>query len=217
MPLSAIIITFNEETNLERCLRSISWVDEIIVVDSFSTDRTLEIARRYTRHVIQHRYEGDIPQREIGFRAAAGDWLMYIDADEEVTDQLRHQITDVLRSPGAKPGYAFLRKSRIFGTWTEHGGWFPDYTFRLFRKDAYVAEPAEVHGGFTVKGERGVLEGLLLHYTYPSIHRYLSKMNDYTSLAVHNKLMGDGVGNIGFVKIVLSPFSEFFRKFFSNK
>ena len=217
MSLTAVVITYNEEANLERCLRSIGWVDEIIVVDSFSSDHTVEIARRYTTHILQHVYDGDIPQRELGFRAATGEWLMYVDADEEVTDRLREQITDVVHSPAAKSGYAFLRKSRIFGKWTEHGGWFPDYTFRLFRKDAYLAEPAEVHGGFTVRGARGVLDGLLLHHTYPSIQRYLSKMNDYTSLAVHNKLREDPAKSIGIIKIVFSPCSEFFRKFVSNK
>jgi len=216
--LSVIVITYNEEQNIERCLRSVRWADEIIVVDSFSTDRTVEIARGMTATVLEHAYDGDIPQRERGFAHATGDWLMYLDADEEVSPELGAEIRDLLSQPPSGPdGYTLLRKSMIFGTWTEHGGWFPDLTFRLFRKGRYVAEPAEVHGGFTVRGKKGTLSGLLHHYTYNSIEQYLGKMNAYTSLAVSNKLKDDPHADAGPVKIILSPVSHFFRKFISNK
>ncbi len=213
--LSVVVITCNEERNIERCLRSVQWADEIILVDSGSTDRTLEIARKFSPHIFSHPYDGDIPQRERGFARAAGDWLMYIDADEEVSPELKTDIIRTVADPGSKPGYSFLRKSMIFGRWTEHGGWFPDHTFRLFRKDSYRPEHAEVHGGFTVDGEKGILAGLLFHYTYDSIEQYLSKMNDYTSLAVSNKMKGER-SDARLAKIILSPLSHFARKFFSN-
>jgi glycosyltransferase involved in cell wall biosynthesis len=215
--LSVIIITYNEERNIERCLRSVQWADEIIVVDSLSTDRTVEICKQFTGNILLHEYDGDIPQRERGFALASGEWLMYIDADEEISIELKDEILGVINGATPKEGYSFLRKSFIFGTWTEHGGWFPDYTFRLFRKDSYVAEYAEVHGGFSVRGEKGVLNGHLYHYTYESIEQYLSKMNDYTSLAVFNKLKDDPSIDVGVMKIVLSPLSHFFRKFISTK
>src|SRR5260221_1827683 len=179
--LSVVVITFNEENNIERCLRSVRWADEVVVVDSFSSDRTVGLAKKYADTVIQHEFDGDIPQRERGFAVAAGTWLLYVDADEEATPELEAEIRAVLASHDARAGYEIPRKVFIFGTQIAHGGWQPDYAFRLFRRDRYRAEAAEVHGGFTVDGPRGRLPGLLNPYTYDSIGQYVAKMNDYTS------------------------------------
>jgi len=215
--LSVVVITYNEEKNIERCLRSVSWADEIIVVDSFSTDRTLEMAKKFTTRIIQHEYDGDIPQRERGFALAKGDWLFYIDADEEVSEELKEEILATLKSTDAKKGYDVPRKVSALGKWIYHGGWFPDYTFRLFRRDKYVAQPAEVHGGFTVQGEKGRLKGFLMHYTYASIEQYLEKMNSYTSLQVSGKLKENPGIAVGWTKLIFSPLSHFLRKFISQK
>lgn len=215
--LSVVVITHNEERNIERCLKSVQWADEIIVVDSFSTDRTVEIAKFYTSSILQHEFDGDIPQRERGFALAKSDWLLYIDADEEVTDELKNEILSTIASPHAKDGYYVTRKVCAFGKWIEHGGWFPDYTFRLFKKDKYLAEYAEVHGGFTVRGEKGKLQGFLLHYTYNKIEDYLEKMNVYTSLQVSNKLKDNPHINIQPLKLLLSPLSHFYRMFIVRK
>lgn len=212
--LSVVVITFNEERNIGRCLKSIRWADEIIIVDSFSTDRTIEIARGYTSMIVQHEFDGDIPQRERGFAAAKGDWLMYIDADEEASEQLEQEVRTVINSPDARGGYYVSRKVSILGQWILHGGWYPDPSFRLFRRSAYVALPAEVHGGFAVNGTTGRLDSELYHYTYASLEEYLRKMNAYTSLQVSNKLREDPQRSAGVRKIVLSPLSHFVRKFF---
>ena len=215
--LSVVLITLNEEHNIDRCLASVSWADEIIVVDSFSTDATIDRARRYTDIILQHAYDGDIRQRERGFALATGEWLFYIDADEEVTPELREEILSVMRDPAAKPGYSVPRRVEVFGAWIMHGGWYPDWTFRLFRKDSYRAELAEVHGGFTVDGEKGRLKGELLHYTYATIEQYLAKMNDYTSLQVSNKLASDPGLRPGWAKLLFSPISHFLRAYISRK
>jgi len=215
--LSVIVITFNEERNIERCLRSVQWADEVIVVDSFSTDRTIALAKNYTPHVFQHAYDGDIPQRERGIAKATGEWIFYIDADEEVSPELQEEMRHLLGSATAKAGYVVPRKVSAFGRWILHGGWYPDYTFRLFRRANYRAEHAEVHGGFTVDGEKGRLKGFLFHYTYETIEQYLSKMNDYTSLQVSSKLRDAPAMRVSWTKILLSPPSHFFRKYFSQK
>ena len=215
--LSVIVITYNEEKNIDRCLRSARWADEIIVVDSFSKDRTVEIAKRYTSSIIEHEFDGDIPQRERGFAAATEDWLLYIDADEEVSRHLKKEILTVIRSDSAKDGYLIPRKVMFLGKWIFHGGWYPDYTLRLFRRDKYAAEPAEVHGGLRIDGETAKLKGELFHYTYDSIAQYLSKMNDYTSLQISNKRQADSELQFSLMKLVLSPVSHFFRKYVSNK
>jgi glycosyltransferase involved in cell wall biosynthesis len=215
--LSVVLITLNEERNIDRCLGSVAWADEIIVVDSFSTDETIARARAHTPVILQHVYDGDIRQRERGFALATGEWLFYIDADEEVTPELRDEILAVMRDPSAKAGYSVPRRVMVFGRWILHGGWYPDMTFRLFRKDAYRSELAEVHGGFTVDGEKGALRGELLHYTYADIEQYLAKMNDYTSLQVSNKLASHPSVRPGWGKILLSPVSHFLRAYISRK
>jgi glycosyltransferase involved in cell wall biosynthesis len=215
--LSVIVITYNEESNIERCLRSLSFADELIIIDSFSTDSTTEKARQFTDKIIKHEYDGDIHQRVRGFSAAKNEWLMYVDADEEISDELKDEIQKVIVSKDSADGYYVVRKVFSFGKWIMHGGWFPDRSFRLFKKDKYIPEYAEVHGGFTTKGHIGVLNGFLYHYSYPTIGDYLRKMNDYTSLQVSNKLKTDKVESVGIMKILFSPISHFFRRYFSQK
>ena len=215
--LSVIVITYNEEKNIERCLRSVQWADEVIVVDSFSTDRTIEIAKSFTNNIIRYAYDGDIPQRERGFAAAKGDWLLYIDGDEEVSEELKNEILSVINSSQAKEGYYIPRKVSVLGKWIMHGGWYPDYSFRLFRRSVYFAEPAEVHGGFNVKGEKEMLRGELYHYTYPTLEEYIRKMNMYTSLQVSSKLRDASLQDVRLTKILFSPISHFLRKFVSQQ
>jgi glycosyltransferase involved in cell wall biosynthesis len=215
--VSVIVITYNEENNIDRCLGSLDFADEIIMVDSFSTDSTLEKARKYTDKIIQHKYDGDIPQRIRGFNAAHGDWLMYIDADEEVSSELKNEIKNAITNNKSTDGYYIVRKVYAFGKWIMHGGWFPDHTFRLFRRDKYIPEYAEVHGGFAARGRTEILKGFLWHYSYPDISSYLRKMNDYTSLQVSNKLKSEKVKSVGITKIVFSPAFHFFRRYFSQK
>ncbi len=215
--LSVILTTLNEERNIDRCLSSVRWADEIVVVDSFSRDKTEEIARKYTDRVYQHEFPGSSRQVEKGIQYATGEWIFYIDADEEVSAELAQQMQDALKDSHGNIGYDILRKPSAFGKWIEHGGWFPDYTFRLFRKDSYVADHHEVHGGFNTKGKKGRLDGILYHHTYETIYSYVEKMNDYTSLQVSNKLQG----NPGLLpkrrNLILSPLSHFLRMYFSKK
>ena len=136
--VSVVLITLNEEHNIDRCLGSVSWADEIIVVDSFSRDGTVEAARRYTEHVYQHEYPGSSRQCERGISYATGDWILILDADEEVSGELAAQIQEIVRDPepaAERPvGYDILRKVMAYGKWIDGCGWFPDYQFRFFRK-----------------------------------------------------------------------------------
>jgi glycosyltransferase involved in cell wall biosynthesis len=212
--VSAIVITYNEESNIDRCLRSLSWCEDVIVVDSFSTDRTVDIARAMHCTVLQHAYDGDIRQRERGFAVAKHPWLLYVDADEECSPELIDEIRTVTASPRALDGYEVPRKVSVLGRWIVHGGWSPDYSFRLFRKDQVVSEHAEVHGGFTVKGKKGTLTSFLNHYTYPTFETYLAKMNDYTSLQVDAKMKNEYSMTTLAFKALFSPVSHFLRKYF---
>jgi glycosyltransferase involved in cell wall biosynthesis len=215
--LSVIIITYNEEQNIERCLQSVRWANEVIVVDSFSTDRTVKIAQKYADKVISNQYNGEVKQRECGFASASGDWLLWIDADEEVSDELKADILNAIASDQPCDGYYVARKACVLGKWIEHGGWFPDWQFRLVKKDKIVPEYQEIHGGFTTHGTKGHLPGVLYHYTYSTISEYLRKMNDQTSLHVSNKLKVDQDIEVSWHKVILSPFSYFIRMFIIKK
>lgn len=215
--LTVVLTTLNEERNIDRCLGSVRWADEIVVVDSFSTDRTIERARVYTDRVYQHDYPGSSRQVERGIGYATGDWIFVIDADEEVTPALAEELRRVAANDPPVAGYAILRKARAFGKWIEHGGWFPDYQFRLFRKDRYTANHQEVHGGFEPAGRKERIDALLLHYTYDTIFSYVEKMNDYTSLQVSNKLRINAGATARWHNLVLNPLSHFLRMFISQR
>jgi glycosyltransferase involved in cell wall biosynthesis len=215
--LSVVLITYNEEHSIDRCLGSVRWADEIVVVDSFSRDRTVERAKQYTEKVFQHEYLGSTRQMERGIGYATGDWIFLIDADEEVSPELKAEVQQVLREGSDKDGYEFIRKPWAFGRWIEHGGWFPDRQFRFFRRDRYILDHQEVHGGFRPKGPKGQLKGYVYHYTYPTIYAYVERMNDYTSLYVSNKLKQTPVTRVRWWHLILNPLSHFLRMFISLK
>ncbi|HUI10478.1 MAG TPA: glycosyltransferase family 2 protein [Bacteroidota bacterium] len=215
--VTVVLVTLNEEGNISRCLDSCRWADEIVVVDSFSTDRTVEIARAYTDRVYQHEYPGTSRQVERGITYATGDWIFVIDADEEVSPELAAEVKAVLSSGDGYAGFEFIRKPEAFGKWIEHGGWFPDYQFRFFRKDSYFPEHQEIHGGFSTHGRRGRLKGYLYHHTYRTIYAYVEKMNEYTSLHVSNRLRDNPAARVRWYNLVLSPLSHFLRMFFSRR
>jgi len=188
--ISAVIITKNEERNIERCITSVRWADEVIVVDSGSTDATAAISARLGARVIVKSWEGFAAQKEFAAAQASSDWVLSLDADEEVTPELRAEIQAMLsasREPAAD-GYRMPRKSFFLGTWIRHGGWYPGYQMRLFRRSAAFMNHRPVHEGFEVRGAVGTLDAPLNHYTYDTIRQYLDKMNDYTSLDVMNKI-----------------------------
>lgn len=215
--ISVIVPTFNEEKNIDRCLRSAAWADEIVVIDSFSTDHTLERARNYTDTIIQAEYPGYSRQVERGIMHSRGEWIFILDADEEISPELARAIRSAVGSPAPSDGYEVNRRVTVFGKWIDHCGWSPDWQFRLVKKASCVAVHHEVHGAFTTLGSKGRLEGFLYHYTYPTIEQYLDKMNDYTSLHVSNKLADSPGIKVAWYKIVLSPLSYFLRMFIVNK
>ncbi len=215
--LSVVTITLNEERNLERCLRSVGWADERIVVDSFSDDRTVEHARVLGARVYQHEYLGSTRQMERGIGVATSDWVLFLDADEEVSPELAGEIQHVLKEGTDCTGFEILRRPRAFGRSLQYGGWFPDWQFRLVRRDSYTVNHAEVHGGYSSRGPHGRLQGVVNHYTYDTIFAYVSRMNEYTSLEVANRLAGRPDARARWYNMVLSPMSHFFRMFVSRR
>lgn len=187
-PISACVTTLNEERNIERCLSSLTWCDEIVVLDSFSTDRTLELARRFTDRVYQHEWLGYIGQKNLIRKMASHAWLLFIDADEEVSDELREEILEVFAgNPDAYAGYEFPRVVRYFGRWITHGEWYPDVKLRLFQRDKGRSGGQEPHDQVFVQGPVRRLRGRLFHYTYDDLHDHVETINRFTSITAREK------------------------------
>jgi glycosyltransferase involved in cell wall biosynthesis len=180
--VSCIIITRDEASNIKRCLESVRWADEIVVVDSGSTDDTRKIASLFTDRVFDLDWEGFGPTKEFARTKAREEWILSVDADEEVSEELREEIRRTVDSPDAADGYLIPRRSNFLGRWMRHGGWYPDPVLRLFRKDIGHFTPSLVHEEVRVRGKTGLLRNDLLHYTDPDFGHYLDKLNRYTSL-----------------------------------
>ncbi|MHB1051281.1 MAG: glycosyltransferase family 2 protein [Bacteroidota bacterium] len=211
--ISVCIITKNEEANIARCVRSVQWADEIIVVDAESTDRTGVIARENGARVIERRWEGFAKQKEFAVLQASSEWVLSLDADEEVSDELEKEIREVLSAGTSYDGFEIARKSYFLGQWMRHGGWYPGYQLRLFRKSKTRMNHRPVHEGFMVDGRVGRLSSDINHYTYTSLHQYIDKMNDYSSLDVMNKISSQKI--IRWYNFILNPLSAFLRMYIS--
>jgi len=181
MDISAVIITLNEEANIEECLESVSWAREIVVVDAESSDRTREIALRFTPQVHERKWDGYSEAKAYAISKANSEWVLSIDADERVTPELKKEIRS-LHPPGGVDGYMVPIKPLFLGRWIKHCGWYPGYKLRLFRKDSATMTPRRLHEGIRVKGGVGRLAGPLLHYAYPTVRSYFRKFSRYTDL-----------------------------------
>ncbi len=190
-PISSIVITHNEEMNIAACLSSLRWVGEIVVVDSGSTDKTLAIAKQYTKKVYPRAWEGFGAARNYALSKATGDWILWLDADERVTTELRTEIESVLSKKPSVSGFSVPRKANFLGHWILHCGWYPGRSVRLFRKANARFTLQRVHEQLEVSGEVQPLASDLLHYTDPNLVHYFEKFNRYTSLAVE-ELASDG-------------------------
>jgi glycosyltransferase involved in cell wall biosynthesis len=181
--ISALVITKNEAENIVECLASLQWVNEIIVVDAESTDRTVALAREFTDKVFIRRWEGFSVAKNFALTQCAGDWVLWIDADERVTPELRDEISTTLQKNSAADGFELPRLANFLGKWIWHGGWYPGYVLRLFRREAGRFNDRAVHEGVEVKGNIARLKNHLLHYTDRNLEHYFEKFNRYTLLA----------------------------------
>lgn len=213
--ISVIIIAKNEEANIARCIHSVLWADEIILVDAQSTDATADIARELGAKVFSEAWKGFAAQKEYALLKASGDWVLSLDADEEVTPALQNEIRALLGSGTRSSGFEIPRKSFFLGAWIRHGGWYPGYQLRLFRREKTRVNHRPVHEGFMVDGSIGRLQSDMNHYTYGSLRQYLEKMNDYSSLDVMNKLASGK--SISWYNFILNPLSAFLRMYVSLK
>ena len=187
--LSVAIITLNEESNLARTLSSVQFADEIIVVDSGSTDRTLEIAASFNATIFHQPWNGFVAQKNFAIEQCTGDWVLSLDADEALTPELQSEIRSLFSSDPFADAYLIRRRNLFLGRWIRHGGYYPDFKLRLFRRHAAnFAPPARftdrpVHETIAIEGILETLSNDLIHHAYPTIDSYIDHLNRYSTLS----------------------------------
>jgi glycosyltransferase involved in cell wall biosynthesis len=183
MELSATVIAHNEEKRIEACLSALGFCDEIVVLDSGSTDNTVDTARRFTDRVYEEPWAGFAAQKNRAADLARGKWVLSIDADEVVSADLAAEIQSALNRDDALAGYEIPRRNFFGGVWVRHGGWYPDRQLKLWQKNRGRFIDRLVHERLEIDGPVGRLRSPLDHYTYDGIEDYLSRMETYAELS----------------------------------
>ena len=217
--VSAVLLTRNEEKNIDRCLRSLAWADEIVVVDTGSRDQTLARAEKYTRSI----FRGDIGKgfshnRNLGNRKARNTWILKIDADEVVSPALCEEIQERMCSPHGVDGYVAATRAHFRGKWIRGCGWYPMHQVRLFDKRKAQWE-GTVHERLHLKGRTAYLQNDILHFSYEDIQQYFQKFNLYTSFEARRMTeQGDRLSGWNLPeKWLLRPAGCFVRSYFFQK
>jgi glycosyltransferase involved in cell wall biosynthesis len=205
--LSATLITYNEEANIEEALQSLAWVDEIVAVDSGSTDRTLEICRRYTDRVFTRAWTGYVDQKNHAVALASHDWILALDADERIGPELQHEIEQLRRTSFQHPGYRMPRVTFFMGRWIRHGDWYPDYQLRLYDRRRGRWQGGRVHESVQVEGTSGILQNEIRHYTYRSLSEYLKRLETYSTLAAQDYRQKQKTASM--LKVLGNPIAAF--------
>jgi len=210
IPVSVVIVTRDEEENIKEAIETVRDFSEIVVIDSFSSDRTVEICRRYTEKVFQEEWRGYAKQKQAGIDRASLPWVLILDADERLTPELKSEISQAL-SDNRCSGFYVPRKNFFLGRWIRRGGWWPDYTLRLFKKDRAYMEDREVHEKVIVKGKTGYLKNPVEHHTSKSLSDFLSKMEAYATLSARE--MEKEGHKPRFLSLALRPLMTFLKMF----
>jgi glycosyltransferase involved in cell wall biosynthesis len=187
--ISAILITRNEEQNIRACLESVAWVDEIVVVDSGSSDSTVAICREFTDHVISTDWPGFGPQKNRALDAAGGRWVLSIDADERISEALRDELLAITRDPRSASCWLIPRRSSYCGRMMRHSGWYPDYVLRFFRRECGRFSEDLVHERLVVNCSPGRAQHDILHFPMETLESAVDKMNRYSTLAAREKFL----------------------------
>jgi len=211
--VSVVIIVYDEERNLPVCLDTVSWANEIVVVDSYSQDRTVEVARKYTDAIYQREYQGHIDKKRFAVSKASHDWVFSIDADERATPELVEEIRAVLTKGGdGHVAYTMPRITWHLGRWIRHGEWHPDRVTRLFRKSRMRYEGTEPHDRVVIDGPTGHLKGNLLHYNYRDFAHQIQTVQAYSDVAA--RAMFAENSRTGILNLVFRPAFRFLKCYF---
>ncbi|WP_253696988.1 glycosyltransferase family 2 protein [Bdellovibrio bacteriovorus] len=211
LPISLVIITLNEEAHIERCIRSVPFADDVVVVDSFSTDRTVEIAERCGARVFQEKWKGFGPQKAFATAQAKNPWVLALDADEALSPELAAEIYGRFSELNSEAGYLFPRKSYHLGRWISHGGWYPDYQLRLFNKSISQWDSADVHEKVEVKLKLKMKKDLL-HWVFDGISDQVLTNDRYSTLGA--KELAAAGKKFSYLKMIFKPWGKFVETYF---
>lgn len=220
MKLSVVLATFNEEENIGNCLDSVNaWCNEIVVVDGFSTDKTREIAKTYGARVVKTKNVSIFHiNKQKAIDLARGDWILQLDADELVTDELKKEIDGIINNNNNTNGYWIPRKNYFLGRFLMKGGVYPDYTLRLYKKGKGRLPQKDVHEQAVVEGPVGYLKNPLIHMADPSFRRYLVRFGRYTELLAKEIANEPACFTCQLIKYVfIKPIHWFFMQYIRHK
>lgn len=211
--ISAVIITYNEEKNIERCLKSLQGIaDEIVVVDSYSTDRTKEICESFNVRFLLHSFDGHIQQKNYAVAQACHEYILSLDADEALSPTLQASILEV-KNNWEKDGYEFNRLTNYCGSWIKYAGWYPDTKLRLWKKERGEWGGTNPHDKLILNegASKGFLKGDLLHYSFYSIAEHITKTNSFSDIAAKEAFSKGKKAS--FIQIILNPLFVFVKKY----
>jgi glycosyltransferase involved in cell wall biosynthesis len=214
-PISVVIIAKNEAERIEACLQSVSWADEIVVVDSGSTDDTGEVVQRFTSRIYDIPWRGFGPQKQAAVELATHDWILSVDCDERVTPELTDEIMGILSSENKQRAYSIPRRTFLGSNEIRHCGWYPDRTVRLFDRRTACFSSDMVHEQVIVDGKIGQCSGELLHYSFTGFGDLIAKMNRYTDISAE-QLFSKG-RKCHLSQVIFRPLYAFGKTYFLQK
>ncbi len=216
--ITAYIICKNEEGNIRRCLESVTWCDEIVVVDSGSSDSTIEICKEFTSSIYSRAWEGYGPQKNFALSKCHSEWVLNLDADEEVSEELRDSIVQIIgdQSNGEISGYFFLRVVRFLDRWWYAGDWYPEYRLRLGKRGLFRWTTEPVHERAVIEGRSRRIAKPLFHYTYTGLEHQINRINNYSTLTSSYKGTQYALNSLSFRlwligTIIIRPLLRFIR------
>ncbi len=214
LPISLVIITFNEEAHIERCIRSAPFADEVIVVDSFSSDCTVELAKKCGALVFQEKWRGFGPQKAFAASLAKNSWIISLDADEAFSPELGAEIQNSYATLSSEMGYYFPRKSFHLGRWIGYGGWYPDYQLRFFNKMISQWNSEVLHEKVEVK-KIGYFKNPILHWVFDDLSDQVITNDRYSTLGAQK--LTDSGKSFSYVKFFTKPISKFIECYFFKR
>lgn len=214
LPLSLVVVTLNEEKNIARCLRSVPFADEILVVDSFSTDGTVEIAQSLGAKVLQEKWRGFGPQKRFGVEAAKNDWILALDADEALSPELAGEILSLFKGLDEKTGYLCSRRSFHLGRWIDHGGWRPDWQLRLFNRRHSNWSEAGIHERVQSPREARLPQPIL-HWVFDDLSDQVVTNDRYSSLQARERY--ERGERFSWSRLIFKPWGKFVETYFLKR
>ncbi len=215
--ISVVISAWNEEAKIKRCLSSVSWADEIIFVDNSSTDQSIRIVKQFTSKIYKRPNDPMLNlNKNFGFSKATGDWIVSLDADEEITKELAQEIRSVIDENTEMVGYWIPRKNILFGKWITHGLWWPDKQLRLFKRNRGKCPGLHVHEYLAVDGLAGELREPYIHYNYETISQFLRKMDTIYTESEVQKLISTNY-QFSWYDAIRFPISDFVKIYFAQE